>query len=137
MCSSRISVEFKIYDFSCTSEDITALVGIIPTSTGKAGDLISPNRPLRHQNNFWCIKSPLEQSEELDVHIQEILKILQPGWSVLTELCNHYNAELSCYIYVEDEDMRVPAIHFNKETIQKVSELGAEIDIDMYLFPPN
>ncbi len=49
-------------------------------------------------------------------------------WAIVIYL---YDAEISCVVYVDVGDS-VPAIHFDRDIIQKIAELNAEIDVDLY-----
>lgn len=126
----KISVSFVLAGLDLDPEEITVLVGIIPTTTWRIGDLIDPRASVRRKSNGWSLKSQLDKSAELDEHIKSVFEQLQPGWRSLVETCAQYDALIDCAIYVYEQ---VPAVHFDKDIIQKSAELNAAIDVDIIL----
>ena len=130
---SKISASFTLTDFKCLPEEITSILGIMPTKTWKIGDLISPRGRRYYEFNGWRLQSELQDSAELEEHVVSVLTKLQPSRKALIELCSQYDSEISCVIYASDRDEQVPAIHFEPSIVKKISELNAAIDVDMYL----
>ena len=112
-------------------DEISALLDKVPTKTWKTGDLISPRSTLRRKHNGWSLSSNVEDIYYLEAHVKSIFEQLRSSWESLVDLCHLYDAEISCVVYVDVGDS-VPAIHFDQGTIQKVAELNAEIDVDLY-----
>lgn len=90
---------------------------------------------IRKKHNGWRLNSKLEKSAELEYHIKSVLEQLQVGWLPLVELCSQYYAEIAGVIYYWNGS--VPAIHFDKNIMQQVAELNAEIDVDLYVLERN
>jgi hypothetical protein len=128
---TKISVYFTLTDFEIEPDQITTLLGISPYKAWKVGDLARPNTKIREKENGWQLKSNPENSDELESHISSLLEYLKPKWKELIEITNNCYTELSCVIYIEDE---IPSIHFDQKIIQQLSELKAEIDVDLYDF---
>ncbi|WP_041234004.1 DUF4279 domain-containing protein [Cylindrospermum stagnale] len=126
---SEISAAFTITGFDYNPDEITSILGILPTKTWKIGDVIGKGL-LRRKKNGWVLKSQLEQSADLESHIKDVLARLQPSWEKLIEICSQYYTEISCVIYCYDPQS--PVIHFNKQIIKSVFEINAEIDVDYY-----
>jgi Domain of unknown function (DUF4279) len=127
--NNEISVSFTLTGLDLDPEQITKLLKISPTNTWRLGDLIGKSI-LRCKHNGWRLNSELENSADLENHIEYLLKTLQQSWQTLVEICSQYDAEISCVIY--SYEAQGPAIHFDKEIIQCVAELNAEIDVDYY-----
>ncbi|HBB34111.1 MAG TPA: hypothetical protein DDZ80_31015 [Cyanobacteria bacterium UBA8803] len=128
----KISVSFRLAGIDFNPEEITALVGIIPSKTWKIGDLIDPRSSIRRKCNGWSLESKLDKSTNLDEQIKSVFEQLQPGWQSLVEICARHDALIDCAIYVYKQ---VPAIHFDKDIVRKATELNAEIDVDLYFLP--
>ncbi|AFZ28098.1 hypothetical protein Cylst_6130 [Cylindrospermum stagnale PCC 7417] len=126
---SEISAAFVITDFDYDPNEITSILGILPTRTSRIGDLIGKSI-LRRKENAWVLKSQLEQSADIESHIKDVLARLQPSWEKLVEICSQYYTEISCVIYCYDQQS--PAIHFNKAIIRSAFELNAQISVDYY-----
>lgn len=129
---SEISVYFTLTGLDCEPEEITAKIGIKPTKTWKVGDLINSRGTIRRKHNGWKLESKLEKSAELEEQIKSVLEQLQPSWQPLREICTQYDAEINCVIYTIKQ---IPAIHFDREIIEKVNQLNAAIDVDLYVLP--
>jgi hypothetical protein len=127
----EISAAFLLYNFDFDPDEITNLLKISPTKVKRIGDLINPKGTRRYTHNSWRIESKLQKSDGLEEHINSIFEQLQPSWQSLASLCSQYEAEISCIIYINSE--QIPAIHFSKDIIRKVHELNAEIDVDLYI----
>ncbi len=125
----KISAAFTLTGFDSDPEEITKILGILPTTTWKTGDLIGKSI-LRRKHNGWVLKSQLEKTAYLESHIKDVLARLQPSWQKLVELCSKYYSEISCVIY--SVEAQGEAIHFDKEILKSVFELNAEIDVDYY-----
>ena len=134
--NSEIYAYFRLRGLDFEPEEITAKVGIMPTKTWKVGDLINPKIIHRKRiDNGWCLRPEFEESFYLEDYVRYLLEKLEPGWLPLTEICQKYYAEINCVIYAVGDER--PAIHFNKEIIEKTAKLNAEIDIDLYFSPDN
>ncbi len=125
----KISAALTLTGFDCDPEEITKILGILPTKTWIVGDLIG-RTILHRKENAWVLKSQLQKNADLESHIKDVLARLQPSWQKVVELCSKYDSEISCVIYsVESQG---EAIHFDKEILKSVFELNAEIDVDYY-----
>lgn len=130
----EISASFNLTGLDFDPQNITDKLGIIPTKTWKIGDLVHPKATLKRQHNGWVINSKLGKNNDLEAHIKSLFEQLQPIWDIVQEIGHNYDAEISCVIYTEAE---VPAIHLDKEIINKSHQINAEIDIDLYILPEN
>lgn len=130
--TSEISASFALTGVDLNPDEITTKAGITPTRTCKKGDLINPKDILRYKENGWSIQSTLDKSENLEDHIKSVLEQLQENWTFFIETSQKYYAEIACVIYIKGQ---TPEIHFDKEILQKFSQLNAEIDVDLYVLP--
>ncbi len=130
--NNEISVAFTLTDFDCDPEEITARVGITPTKTWRVGDFINKKKTMKYEYNGWKLHSKIEKNADLESHIISVLEQLKSGWESLVKISQSYYTEISCAIYIYSDTER-PAIHFSKQIIQKIAELNAEIDVDIYI----
>lgn len=130
--NNEIYVAFTLTDFDCGPEEITARVGITPAETWKMGEFINKKKTMRYEYNGWQVHSKPEKTEELENHLISVLEQLKIGWKFLVEISRLYYAEISCAIYIYSDTER-PTIHFSKQVIQKIAELNADIDVDIYI----
>ena len=125
---NEISVRFVISDFECDPEDISKLLSITPTVTWRVGESIA-GTIRRHKENGWRLDSPMNRSQEIDEQIKGLLSQLEPKAELLRHLAEDFYSEFSCIIYAYDY---VPSINLSNETLSRMADLGAAIDIDLY-----
>lgn len=113
-------------------EQVTALTGIEPSETWRVGDLIDKHATVRHKQNGWSVESALPPTAELEDHVKDVLDQLQAGWASLKGVSARFDSEISCVLYIKSVN---PPVHFDKDTVARIAELGAEIDIDIYVLP--
>lgn len=129
--NNEISVAFTLTDFDCDPKEITERVGITPTKTWIIGDFINKKKTMQYEYNGWKVHSKLEKNADLETHIISVLEQLKPAWKSLVKISQSYYTEISCAIYIYSDTER-PGIHLSKQIIQKIAELNAEIDVDIY-----
>ncbi len=89
----------------------------------------------RQELGAWMLRSEGEADEAdegtwLEARVLRVLGRLEPAWREFVELGIRFDAEMSCAVY--SYEAQTPAIHLGKEIIGRLSELYAEIDIDVY-----
>jgi hypothetical protein len=127
---SEVSISLNIIGEDLDPDSITEKIGIEPSSIWRKGELIDPRAILRYKENGWGMSSPLKNSNDLEDLTRSLLEKLSGCWDKLTEICSNYYTELSCVIYVSDG---VPAIHFEADILEKLNQLNAAIDVDLYV----
>jgi Domain of unknown function (DUF4279) len=100
--------------------------------TWKKGDLVHPKARITREFNGWQLNPNLNNEEDLDTQLLSLIDKLNPVWSILIQLINNScYAQISIKIDAYDDD--IPAINFAPETIKKIAEINAAIDIDLYI----
>jgi hypothetical protein len=111
-------------------EDISDFVGLTPTRTTRAGELVSDIGDYRRAFSTWELKSEGSESLPIGEHLQIILDTLKPQWAKLIELSKRYEAWFLCRVYINEA--QGPEMSFNSEILKRVAELGGQIDVDVY-----
>jgi len=130
MSRNEIYAYFLLNGFECEPDEITNLMGVNPSETWAAGELIGKSI-LRRKTNGWRLKSRLDEPIWLERHVQDVIAQLTVHWPDIVQLCLQYEAMVNCVCRVYDT---FPAIHFGRETVRRVAELNAWIDVDCYDF---
>src|SRR5947207_9065115 len=130
--STRISAALTLTGSGYDPDEITQQVGVTPTDTWRLGERIQ-NTALRHKHDGWSFSTGLQESFDLSQQVRTLLDQLQPYFAALTNCCRRWSleAEIECVIYAEGQ---IPAIHFDPDDVKRIAELGAEIDVDLYVF---
>jgi hypothetical protein len=127
-------VSLSITEFECSPSEITKILNITPSKTWQKNEPIDERIVARHKENGWRISSSLSKESNLEEHIKNLSQVIIPHKAKFKNLPSSSYVELSCCIYVHHE---VPEISFSANTIQLLSELQAEIDIDLYCLMNN
>ena len=109
----------------------TREIGLNPTKVWRFNEKIQ-NTKLKHKQDGWRISSEEVESINVGEHINGLIEKIFPFKKRIVGICQslELNPEISCEMEINED--QYPIIHFDKETIQKIFELGAEIDLDLY-----
>lgn len=126
--NDEIFVCLSIFSYDINPDEISSVIGMIPDKSRYKGNVIRGD--VVYKENMWEIYSTTKDTVRLDTHVQSIITRIQPFRGNFKNL-DKCNIWLSCAIYVKDGPSS-PSIHFDAETISFLSEINAEIDIDIY-----
>lgn len=129
MAIPRINVAFRITGFDCDPDDVTQCLGVEPSATWRIGDLIEPST-VRRKSNGWVLSAPLIDPLDIEVQIKWLLDQLPVDLRRMSQVTDRWDAELSCALYIKDQ---APALALSSETVQRLADLAAEFDADLYV----
>lgn len=130
---SEVYAAFILQGSDLDPSQVTALVGVQPSETWRAGDLVSDRAIVRRKLSGWKINSALPLNAPLEEHVEAVLQQLKPGWLSLVELGSRNQAKVYCV--VRSYGGARPALIFKRGIVKQVAELNAAIEIDLYVFP--
>jgi hypothetical protein len=130
---NEIKVRFNLTGFECSADVITSKIGLNPTDTWKLGESISVGT-LVYEENGWQLGVVHEEEVDLEVAVKKLLDMLEMSSEEIAELAEENYAEISCIVFAVE---CVPVLHFSRETLERITRLGAEIDIDLYCLTSN
>ena len=126
----------KFFNFRCSPEELTKELGLEPTKTAIKGKSYSQG-PNGHKiekiwpYNYWEYRITKKEnkwiSEQVDQFIDEIII---PKKGILKKIISSCEAEFSIVQYYYSGCN--PGLHFDNKRLQLISDIGAEIDIDIY-----
>lgn len=131
---SSVSAAFTLTGLELDPVTVTALTGITPSISWQIGELIDERAALRHKQSGWRVESSLPPSAELGDHVKDVLARLRAGWAPLKGLAAQFGAEISCVLYVTYGG-GTPSVNLDKDTVARIADLTADIDIDLYVLP--
>jgi hypothetical protein len=114
--------------------EVSNLIGLQPARTWRAGDSVG-RRPIKRKDDGWVIEIPREDSLDADVQVQKVLAVVEPHLADLFIVAAKYRlvSILSVAVYVDSNDATAPALHFPSDVLGKLDEMGASLDIDLYV----
>ena len=116
-------------------DDITAFLGIEPTSVRRKGSRIPGEIP---RMNAWELSTEHIVDEYIDVFemATEIVERLKPKKDLIIQAKERFNVRPRFEVvlwFSMHEEHATPAIGFDVETVAFLGEIGAFIDIDTYM----
>jgi len=128
----EVRVQLNFAGFARDPDEVTTLVGIVPSKTWRIGDLIDKSKRTYHSNG-WRVSAERPVTE-VEVGVDALFAYVAPRWEALRQLSNECRVELSIVIYAEEQ---VPAVHLRRDQIDRLAELGGSIDVDVYCLGRN
>jgi hypothetical protein len=130
----RLDVEFRIYSTRISVEQITDLVGIVPTATWTLGEQVGKTS-LRRKENAWRYSIAMADEHDhwqLDKTVKDLLQVLMPKASDIRRICNELDleVEVSCGVRIADQP---PTMNFTPDIISDLAAFNATLDIDIIL----
>jgi hypothetical protein len=126
--SDETIVRLKITGTNRPPEQISKAIGLTCDRSWRIGDK-RENTVIVEKTNGWVLNSGLPKTASLEAHIEDLLKRLLAHADKLRLLSEDECTELSCVVYAASP----PALNFDKTVIQRLSDLGVSLDIDLYL----
>lgn len=125
----EVKARLLILGFECPAEEITKVVGVVPTQTWRRGDRVSPVATNVHKENAWVLHSPADpHSASPEDAVRALLGTL-PSMKAFRSLPDDVEIQLTCTVYGHSER---PYVYLPAELVERVGELRASLDIDTY-----
>ena len=118
----------KILSTVRTAEEITKTLGIACDRCWRKGDTRAKTSIIE-QKNGWILDSGMPRSAALSTQIESLLARLFPRAAEIKLLSRDDEVELSCVVYAASP----PALNFTHPILHQLSEMGASLDIDLYI----
>lgn len=143
--------EIRVYaaseDGDYDPDAFTERIGIEPTRLYRKGEILRSGRPRGH--TVWWWETEEQTTRDTEAVVIEVLDRFEPVLQQLgdakTELDLHLvlGVVISMYGVIETDpdgevsaDAATPAFALSVETLQRLGRLGADFDVDQYVFAP-
>lgn len=126
----RITAQLVVTGNTLDSDEFSKSVGLLPTRTWRAGDLIGSSI-LRRKSHGWVLGVPPRRTFDTDECVKDLLAALGPNAGRLRAALAHnldIAACVSCSGYFVDT---VPSVCIAAELIDQIAALGASLDVDL------
>jgi hypothetical protein len=112
---------------------ITELLGLLPTRSGRKGDIrTSPRVKLPpRRNSFWLLTSPLPDSAPLQDHLQWLIEQLEPKCREAEKLAQEYMLKFICGFSSENGQ---GGCTFDADLLARLAKFRLPLVLDLY--PP-
>lgn len=136
MKTNENHITIKLTGFSCSAQEISQTIGLQPTKTAVKGQeyQIGPKHKRitkKYNENYWEFREIRSEATWISDLVSEFLKKhIIPRKKDIKETVANCEGELSIVQYVNEGCN--PGLHFKKEEIALLANMGLELDIDLY-----
>jgi len=130
--STKMACELSVYGSDLEPDEVTRLLGIQPDTTWRRGDPRGSRRTAFFDYGCWRIETGIAEEADMNEQLKVLLARLGTHEETLKAMRPPFDLEFGCVIYL---DGPLPILHVDADTLQRISHLGAELDIDLYQFP--
>jgi hypothetical protein len=120
----------RLVDFQCSVLEMTHRIGLQPTEAWHAGDPAPSPRP-PHKFSAWHLRSRLSKSDVVEQHVIDMLDQIRGREIVIREIARDCKVTMECVGYFYEY---YPGFALDADTVRRLGESGASIDLDFYHF---
>lgn len=132
--NTNIKITFSIFGFSFNPNNLTTLLGIVPTNMWIEGEVIPNNKKnKKREESAWeyAIHSSTIYFEEVT---DKLVSVFKEKISIINNYVNEVNnLTIKFDIALEIMEEQGVVLYFNKLFLNMVNELNAEIEVDTYI----
>lgn len=133
MESTTVMAYFSIYGDNFDTEDITIRLGITPTEV-KVKGIVPEGKKRPSIETSWKICTKEELSLDLNDQLYRLINVMDDKVHTLCEMKSSLDVNFVFSFIVKIENGEKPAMHFTSDSLRFISSIGAEIDIDLYIY---
>ena len=133
MDRTTVMAYFSIYGENFNTEDVTIRLGISPTET-KVKGIIPEGKKRPSIETSWKICTKEEVSLDLNDPLHHLVDCIEDKVKPLCDIKSSLDVNFVFSFIVKIENGEKPAMHFSSDSLNFISSIGAEIDIDLYIY---
>lgn len=133
MDRTTVMAYFSIYGEKFDTEDVTIRLDISPTET-KVKGVIPEGKKRPGIETSWKICTKEEVSLDLNDQLYYLVDLLEDKVKLLCDIKSSLDVNFVFSFIVKIENGEKPAMHFSSDSLNFISSIGAEIDIDLYIY---
>jgi len=133
MDKTTVMAYFSIYGDSFDIDEVTRQLCLQPDEVRIKGD-IPDGRKRPSIETSWKLSTGDEISYDLNDQLNKLLILLSDKKDKLQYVKDKYDVGFIFVFVVKIENGEKPGMHFNIDKLEFISQIGAEIDIDLYIY---
>jgi hypothetical protein len=134
--TNDFSVEVNLIGTNLDPDRVTALLGLEPVKTARAGDRRSTNSEALHEHGFWAyeVSSNDDVTECRDHQLICLAQAIEPHRDALRDA----GVERIYFYFTLSSFVGLLNIRFKNETLRMLADLGADLHVSCFdCFNPN
>jgi len=129
----KTECKFVITSEITSPEILTAEIGILPSRSGKIGEMRSDEKKLETfpwPHNFWELSSKkvVSKVESVSDQLKELFKVLNSKFDIISRLMKDKRLNISFWISVETNDAGY-SLELNKEELAFINSIANRVNI--------
>ncbi|ATM97344.1 Uncharacterised protein [Yersinia frederiksenii] len=133
MGKTTVLAYFSIYGDSFDVDDVTRKLCLQPNEVRIKGS-IPDGRKRPSIETSWKLSTDDEVSHDINEQLDKIISLLDGKENELRYVKSKYNVNFIFSFVVKIENGEKPGMSFTTEKLAFISKIGAEIDIDLYIY---
>ena len=126
----RIMASFAILGGEWDPDECTERLGIAPSSLRRRGYSSAPNRPAAKQPE-WTLDTTWVDVDSTDDCLRPLLDLIWPHRDAILSFSCEKEARVLVLVVIEVLRER-PVYEVSPQTVQRLADLGAELNFDIY-----
>ena len=121
----------RVFSSVLSVDEITARIGVEPSSSRRKGDLMSPRNPKssRQEQSVWIFDSGLPSTDPMPKHLESIRHFVEPRVDQLGSLSGEARVDLLLgWRQTTDQ----ASVVIDRNLCQALATVGAAIVLDLY-----
>ncbi|WP_203362825.1 DUF4279 domain-containing protein [Bacillus sp. REN10] len=131
--ATNVNAEFVIIGDIFDPNVVTQRLGIEPHGYWIKGEEV-PKEPIKRKDTNWWIHTDYEHSFDIMCQLSKLINILQNKKNILKELKTTYDLDYLFLVVINVEEDEKPAIALDSSFITFASDIGAEFEVDLYIY---
>ncbi|TLU96986.1 DUF4279 domain-containing protein [Dyadobacter luticola] len=128
----------KLHDFACSVDDISILLDTYPTISWIEGDSAQVGKaPTIRVGRTWQLVANVDEDRPLSEHIDVMINFIRLKRDSLSKVLESAYGEFTIVcMYRSKADFNFGA-YFDQKSLNILSGIGLNLDIDVYFLPKN
>jgi hypothetical protein len=128
---TEINIEFTIYGDDFDPHAFAQAINLTPVRLALKGEQ-TPHKNATYKESFWEYASGYTKSLDFEEVFSKLKLGLEPHLDDIVSFVTSHPVQTKFDIVVKIDNGECPGLFFNKEFLNLVYRLQAEIDIDLY-----
>jgi hypothetical protein len=122
---------FRVFGIGLDLDAVTRELGFDPDHQHKRGNLDPGKKPFPH--DMWSLKSPLDQTQELELHLTWLAERLLVHSSYIVPLKKRFNVDIYCWknCFTEQANLTL-----SSKALRIFTELDLNLQVGLLCLPP-
>lgn len=126
----RCSASLRVFGENLNPDDVTAMLGVAPTSACRKGDVTRRKVTTRAEpRGKWLLGIEHRTGTTLEAVINELLDRMTDDLGVWADLTTRFQADLFCGLHMEQWNR---GLDFSPHTLKRIADRSLRLGLDIY-----